>query len=95
MERVPVFIHPDNVIECTEAFQVKIHVPDRYLSQGIQLGHPSTTTIFINNGWLLSRGVYVYSYLPSLKYHFIFCYITRNYKISIIVVNVKCAWSSD
>ena len=50
MERVPVFIRSDNVIECTEAFQVKIHVPDRYLSQGIQLGHPSTTTVFINNG---------------------------------------------
>ena len=48
--KVPIFIHSDSIIECTEAFQVTLHIPDKYLSQGIQLGHPSTTTIFIKNG---------------------------------------------
>ena len=48
--KVPIFIRSDNIIECTEAFQVTLHIPDKCLSQGIQLGHPSTTTIFIKNG---------------------------------------------
>ena len=48
--KVPIFIRSDNVVECTEAFQVTLHIPDKYLSQGIQLGDPSTTTILIKNG---------------------------------------------
>ena len=48
--KVPIFIRSDNVVECTEAFQVTLHIPNKYLSQGIQLGHPSTTTILIKNG---------------------------------------------
>ena len=48
--KVPIFIRSDNVVECTEAFQVTLHIPDKYLSQGIQLGDPSTTTIHIKNG---------------------------------------------
>ena len=48
--KVPIFIRSDNVVECTEAFQVPLHIPDKYLSQGIQLGDPSTTTILIKNG---------------------------------------------
>ena len=47
---VSIIIRFDDVVECTEAFQVTLHIPDEYSSQGIQLGHPSTSTILIKNG---------------------------------------------
>ena len=47
---VRVKIFDDRIVEETEAFGVKLIVPDHHVANGLKLGNPSLTTVFIKDG---------------------------------------------
>ena len=49
---VRVKIFDDRLVEGTESFGVKLIVPDHHIANGLKLGNPSLTTVFIKDGKL-------------------------------------------
>ena len=48
--RVKIPIKDDKLVEGTEAFGVKLVVPDHHKANGVDLGYPSIATVFIRDG---------------------------------------------
>ena len=48
--RVKIAIRDDKVVEGTEAFGVKLIVPNYHKANGVRLGNPSVATVFIRDG---------------------------------------------
>ena len=48
--RVKIAIRDDKVVEGTEAFGVKLIVPNHHKANGVRLGNPSVTIVFIRDG---------------------------------------------
>ena len=43
-------IFDDTLVEETEAFGVQLYIPDHHKVNGVKLGNPSHTTVFIKDG---------------------------------------------
>ena len=48
--RVKIPIRDDKLVEGTEAFGVKLIVPDHHKANGVGLGNPSIAIVFIRDG---------------------------------------------
>ena len=57
-------IYDDKLVEGTEAFGVKLIIPDHHVKNGVKLGNPSVATVFIKDG----MNVTMYIWLLSLFY---------------------------
>lgn len=80
VKKVPILIACDCTVECTEAFQVQLQLPEKYLSKDIQLGKQSTTKILIQNGKNLLAALQLHKLLPSriianLNSYIYFCHV--------------------
>ena len=51
-------IYDDKLVEGTEAFGVKLIVPDHHVANGVKLGNPSLTTVYIKDGMSLCASFY-------------------------------------
>ena len=62
--KVPTFIHSDNIIECAEAFQVTLHIPDKYSLQGIT----ESSCYIAEKMWLTNDIMLSHTYVTNSKF---------------------------